>query len=161
MQFPRSFILIIAVLSVILIASYPMILSNHIEALWGPIRGNFRMVYYVSILLVLFGFLPFAMELITRRDFTTTQSFVLLTGLITLILASWLWIVLAKAYAMDGTRPSLLRSLIILTLLLVSISILVLYQTIDAKSMWVYLGLGYAFFHTFFLDFILWAYLVL
>jgi hypothetical protein len=161
MQFSRTYVAIIAILSIILIVSYPLILAGKTEALWGPIQGNFRMVYYISIALVLLGFVPFSIELLRRSDFTASQNFILFGALLTLILTSWLWIILAKAYAMDGRRPGLLRTAIILTLLLVSLSILILYQEIQSKSNWVYLGLGYAFFHTFFLDFILWAYLVL
>ena len=166
MFFPRTYIAIIAILSAILIFSYPMILADKTEALWGPIQGRFRMVYYVSIALVLLGFIPFSIELVRRDDYTPSQSFALLAGLLTLIFSSWLWIFLSKAFAtnsptLTSLAKNILRALIILILLIVSLSILLLATQAHTANLWVYVGLAYGIFHTFFLDYILWVYMVL
>ncbi len=174
MKFPLFYIILIFILSSILIASYPYFLGNHTEYLWGPIRGNFRKVYYISIALVLVGFLPFAYFLLTCSHWSSSEVKNILYAFITLIVASWLWIILAVAFAINKKNPfyrSLLRLLIVFILLVVSLSIAYFIYLLNNHTpfsqsspyfkMIVYGGLGYAFFHTFFMDFLLWSYLVL
>jgi FlaA1/EpsC-like NDP-sugar epimerase len=145
-------------------------LGNNTEYLWGPIRGNFRKVYYVSIALVLVGFLPFAYFLLTCSQWTSFEVNRIFITFITLIVASWLWILLAVWFAKKSYNRNLLRFLIVLILLIVSLSIAYFIYLLskhkplhlqgNMKTL-IYIGLYYAFFHTFFMDFILWAYLVL
>ncbi len=174
MNFPIQYTIIIAILSIILIASYPILLANKAEYLWGPIKGNLRKLYYVSIFLVLVGFIPFAYLLLTCNRWSQTEINRIFYSLLTLIITSWLWIIFAIAYAKKSFNSNLLRIIIIITLLIVSLSILYLLYIVHKHynihlvlnknclmKYIVYIGLGYAFFHTFFMDFILWAYLVL
>lgn len=174
MNFPTNYIIIIAILSIILIASYPILLAGNAEYLWGPIKGNLRKLYYVSIFLVLVGFIPFAYLLLTCNRWSQTEMNKIFYSLLTLIIFSWLWIIFAIFYATKKFDKNILRIIIILTLLIVSLSILYLLYIVHKHydihlvlnknclmKYMVYIGLGYAFLHTFFMDFILWAYLVL
>jgi hypothetical protein len=173
MKFPLTYTLIIALLAVILIISYPIILAGNAEKLWGPIRGRGRMVYYVSIGLVLLGFLPFAYFLLQCRMWSEDEVRKIFGALVTLIVFSWLWIVLAIWFSEKRIDRMINACLIFLVLLIVALSILYLISVVEkhfeanpgmGNRRWgrslIYTGLGYAFFHTFFLDFILWFYLV-
>lgn len=174
MNFPTNYIIIIAILSIILIASYPVLLAGNAEYLWGPIKGNLRKLYYISIFLVLVGFIPFSYLLLTCNRWNQSEINKIFYSLLTLIIASWLWIIFAIFYATKRFDKNMLRMIIVLILLIVSLSILyllyivykhynlnlVLNKNCLMKYM-VYIGLGYAFLHTFFMDFILWTYLVL
>jgi hypothetical protein len=124
MNFPIKYIIIIAILSIILIASYPILLYGNAEYLWGPIKGNFRKIYYVSIFLVLLGFIPFSYLLIKYNNWTNREINTIFYSLLTLIIASWLWIIFAIMFAKNNNN--LLRLIIIITLLIVSLSILYL-----------------------------------
>lgn len=174
MNFPTNYIIIIAILSIILIASYPILLAGNAEYLWGPIKGNLRKLYYVSIFLVLVCFIPFSYLLLTCNRWNQTEINHIFYSLLTLIIASWLWIIFAIFYATKRFDKNMLRMIIVLILLIVSLSILYLLYIVHKhynvnlmlnKNCLIkyatYIGLGYAFFHTFFMDFILWAYLVL
>lgn len=174
MNFPTNYIIIIAILSIILIASYPILLAGNAEYLWGPIKGNLRKLYYVSIFLVLVGFIPFSYLLITCNRWSQTEINSIFYSLLILIIASWLWIIFSIGFAKRTFNRDLLRIIIVLTLLIVSLSILYLLYIVHKHynlhsilnknclmKYSVYIGLGYAFLHTFFMDFILWAYLVL
>ncbi len=172
MKFPQTFIWVIVLLSIILIVSYPLLLSGNAEYLWGPIRGNLRKLYYVSIFLVLLGFIPFAYFLLQCRQWSQREVNHIFYALLTLIIASWLWIIFAVAFAKKSMNLTFLRMIIVTLLLIVSLSILYLLYIVkqhqplhrqmhDSIRIAVYIGLAYAFFHTFFMDFLLWAYLVL
>lgn len=174
MNFPKKYIIIIAILSLILIISYPIILSGNAEYLWGPIKGNLRKLYYVSIFLVLVGFIPFSYLLLTCNRWNQREINNIFYSLLILIITSWLWIIFAIFYATKKFDKNLLRMIIIITLLIVSLSILYLLYIVHKHynihlvlnknyiiKYGVYIGLGYAFLHTFFMDFILWTYLVL
>ena len=126
MKFPQTFIWVIVLLSIILIVSYPLLLSGHAEYLWGPIRGNLRKLYYVSIFLVLLGFIPFAYFLLQCRQWSQREVNHIFYALLTLIIASWLWIVFAVAFAKKSMNPVFLRIIIVALLLIVSLSILYL-----------------------------------
>lgn len=169
MKFPLYLTALIALSAIFLIVSYPVLLAGNAEKLWGPIRGNLRTLYYISIFLVLLGFIPFAYYLLTCGEWSKSEINAIFYTLMVLIFASWLWIILAVLFA---TKPSyLLRVLIVIILLIVSLSILYLIYILRNHSHFIkstgflktliYIGLIYGFFHTFFMDFILWAYLVL
>ena len=181
MRFPLEYTLIIAVLAVILIVSYPVMLAGNAEKLWGPIRGRLRMIYYVSIGLVLLGFLASAYFLLRCRMWSPDEVRKIFRALVTLIVFSWIWILLAIWFAEKRIDRMINACLIFLTLLIVALSILYLMGIVEkhfetnpglggglgrgmggsGMGRWlIYTGLGYAFFHTFFLDFILWFYLV-
>ena len=182
MRFPLTYTIIIAVLSVILIISYPVMLAGNAEKLWGPIRGNLRMIYYISIFLVLVGFIPFANFLLRCPRWSGDEVWKIFMALVTLIIFSWLWIILSIWFAEKRINRMINACLIFVTLLIVSLSILYLMGVVEkhfetnpgmgmglkkmgmggmgmGRSL-IYAGLGYAFLHTFFLDFILWFYLV-
>jgi hypothetical protein len=170
MNFPTSYILIILLLSIILIISYPYFLAGNTEYLWGPIKGNLRKIYYISIGFVLLGFLPFAYFLLNYPHWSQNEVKQIFYSLVTLIVASWFWIIFAIMYAKKSFNLDLLRFIIVITLLVVSLSILYMIMILqnhkplqkeDLLKAFIYVGLGYAFFHTFFMDFILWTYLVL
>ena len=176
MEFPKSYILVIFILSLLLIFSYPYFLKDNAEYLWGPIKGNFRNIYYISIFLVLLGFIPFAYLLVTCNKWSSTEINRIFYSFLVLIIMSWIWIPLSVQYAISKNNSSknMYRIIIVIVLLLVSLSIVSLYF-INKKhfenhpelyknkifSSLLFIGLFYAFFHTFFMDFILWAYLVL
>ncbi len=171
MQFPLTYTLIIALLAVILIVSYPVMLAGNAEKLWGPIKGRLRMIYYVSIGLVLLGFLPFAYFLLRCKMWSQDEVRKIFAALVTLIVFSWIWIVLAIWFAEKKMDRMINACLIFLVLLIVALSILYLIGIVEKHTelktkgnamihTLIYAGLGYAFFHTFFLDFILWFYLV-
>jgi hypothetical protein len=170
LNFPTIYIFIILLLSIILIASYPYFLAGNAEYLWGPIKGNLRKLYYVSIFLVLLGFIPFAYFLLTCQHWSQKEVTHIFYAFLTLIIASWLWIIFAVMYAKKSANLNLLRFIIVVTLLIVSLSILYMmyilrnHKPLEKETLlkiMIYIGLGYGFFHTFFMDFILWAYLVL
>ncbi len=174
MKFPISYTLILILLSIILIASYPYFLAGNAEYLWGPIKGSLRTFYYFSIFLVFVGFLPFAYFLLTCDKWTQTEVNEIFAMFLILLFASWIWIILSVMFAKKSANINVLRIWIIVMLLSVSLSILSLifilqkhisFQDLMKKQNMlhtaIYIGLGYGFFHTFFLDFIQWAYLVL
>ncbi len=176
MDFPKSYIFIILLLSIILILSYPYFLKDNAEYLWGPIKGNFRKIYYISIFLVFIGFIPLSYLLLTCKQWSTTEINNIFYSFLVLIIMSWIWIPLSVQYAISKNNSSknMYRMIIVIVLLLVSLSIVSLYfiskkhfenhpqlyKNTYFKSL-LFIGLFYAFFHTFFMDFILWAYLVL
>ena len=166
MIFPKEKIFIILILSIILIVSYPLLLQGKAEYLWGPIKGNLRKIYYVSIFLVLVGFIPFSYYLLQTNDLNEKEIKEIFYLLILLISASWLWIIFSIIFAKKELNENLTRFIIVILLLIVSLSIYFLMKVVQQnndlkKHFIIFIGLGYAFFHTFFLDFILWAYLVL
>jgi len=166
MIFPKEKIFIILILSIILIVSYPLLLKGNSEYLWGPIKGNLRKIYYVSIFLVLVGFVPFSYYLLKTNDLNEKEIKEIFYLLILLISASWLWIIFSVIFAKKELNENFTRFIIVILLLIVSLSIYFLMKVVHKnndlkKHFIIFIGLGYAFFHTFFLDFILWAYLVL
>ena len=183
MKFPLTYTLVLLVLSIGLVMSYPYFLKDKAEMLWGPIKGNLRKFYYFSIGLVFVGFLPFAYFLLTCDKWNEKEIQGIFYAMMLLIVASWFWIVFSIQFAEEKSNKScispkaigasdkvawllqLLRVIIVLLLLTVSLSILNLmlivknHSSVHFKEMKdvVMFGLGYGFFHTFFLDFILWA----
>ena len=169
MKFPLTYTLIVLILSIGLVMSYPYFLKDKAEMLWGPIKGNLRKFYYFSIGLVLLGFIPFAYFLLTCDKWNEKEIQGIFYALLLLIVASWFWIVFSIQFAEEKSNKSLLlqllRVIIVLLLLTVSLSILNLIMIIKNHSSMhfegmkdvVMFGLGYGLFHTFFLDFILWA----
>lgn len=169
MKFPLTYTLVLLVLSIGLVMSYPYFLKDKAEMLWGPIKGNLRKFYYFSIGLVFIGFLPFAYFLLTCDKWNEKEIQGIFYAMMLLIVASWFWIVFSIQFAEEKSNKSwllqLLRVIIVLLLLTVSLSILNLmlivqnHSSVHFKEMKdvVMFGLGYGFFHTFFLDFILWA----
>lgn len=181
MKFPLTYTLIIAILALGLIISYPLMLAGNAEKLWGPIKGRFRMVYYISIALVLVGFLPFAYFLLRCPRWSGDEVNKIFGALVSLILFSWIWILLAIWFAEKRFDKVVMACLIFLVLLIVALSILYLIGIVEKHfeanpgmggglgmgrgrglmRTLIYIGLGYAFFHTFFLDFLLWFYLAI
>jgi hypothetical protein len=169
MNYPIYNTLFIALLGIILLYSYYYFSQKYpsiIESLWGTIKGKTRQFYFYSIGLCFLCYISIFIYLFSKNNLTSTQIQQITTAISTMIIASMLWMPLSIQYHFH--KSSILKSLIIITLLLVSLSafylILLLFELKETSTKMKYLqnisllGSIYFFFQVFVLDFIYWNY---
>lgn len=169
MNFPLHNTLFIALLGFILLYSYYYFSQKYpsiIESLWGTIKGKTRQFYFYSIGFCFLCYIAIFIYLFSKNNLTSPQIEQITVAISTMIIASMLWMPLSIQYHFHKTN--ILKSLIIITLLLVSLSafylILLLSELKETSLKMKYLrnisvlGSMYFFFQVFVLDFIFWNY---
>jgi hypothetical protein len=166
MKFDRTYIFIISILGIILLYSYYYYgtTTKNPLRLWGRIDGNFRNVYYLSMILSTIGFLLLFYYLINTNVLTTDNINNIFYGLLGIVVISIFWMPLSIEYL--NKKSLLYKFLIIFVLLLVAISTLyVIYilnsikDTVNPISHTLALyGMIYFFIHAFFFDSLLWSF---
>ena len=169
MNFPIQNTLFIAILGFILLYSYYYFSQKYpsiIESLWGTIKGKTRQFYFYSIGFCFLCYISIFFYLFSKNNLTSSHITQITLAISTMIIASMLWMPLSIQYHFN--KSFILKSLIIITLLLVSLSafylILLLSELKETSSKMKYLhnislfGGAYFFFQVFVLDFIYWNY---
>ena len=163
MKFNKEYIIIISILGVILLYSYYYYAQkSNVMKLWGNIKGNLLIVYYLSMLLSTIGFLLLFYYLITSNKLTKNQCTQIFIALILIVFVSIFWMPLSLYYLKN--KKELIKYLIILVLLIVAMSTLYLIYVlfkIDDRSIeniLAKIGMIYFFIHAFFFDSLLWSY---
>jgi len=167
MKFNNSYIIILAILSIILFYSYYYLTINNknkVTELWGTIKGNLLYIYYLSMFLSLIGFLLLYYYLSITNILTKDQINKIFISLILIVVISMVWMPLSLYYL--KYPKDIYKYLIILILLSISSSVLYLIYILstinDEKNKkeknLALMGMFYFFIQTFIFDFLLWSY---
>jgi hypothetical protein len=168
MNFDKKYIIILSLSGIILLYSYYYFLKDYnISKLWGKIKGNLLKIYYLSMILSVFGFIALFYYLLISNNFTKNDIFKIFIFLLLIILTSILWTPLSIKYL--ETNKNIFKYLTFFVLFLVALFtfllLIALYNVNDNKySLYKIIGLigmTYFFIHVFFFDFIIWSYNVL
>jgi len=166
MRFNNSHFFVIIVLGVILLYSYYFFLSenkNSVTQLWGTIKGNLLNFYYISMILSAFGFIALLVYLLNTNNLTSIQIKQLFLSMMAIVVISMLWLPLSLLYLKDKSMIYRILDLIVLFLVAASsyYCAYIIYSIKDKEHQTLKNialgGMGYFFFHTFFLDFITWS----
>jgi hypothetical protein len=164
MDFPPTYFLFIVIVGLILLYSYYHFLQKTtVDVLWGRIRGSYRSVYYVSMLLAAIGFLFLLYYLYRKRDFTETQVDTFYLWILVFITISIFWMPFTIEYSLKN--KTYIQYTIYLVLFLVALAALMILHTLlqikerelKQERQLAIVGTSYLFFHTFIMDFVLWT----
>jgi hypothetical protein len=165
MKFPVSYLITLAILGVILLYSYYYYFKNDNKSqlLWGKVKGNLLIVYYISMLLSAIGFLLLFSYLIVSNSFKSEEIIKIFVSLLCIIIISMFWMPLSLNYL--HKKDIITKYFTIIVLFLVALSTLyllyVLYNVKENNNILfknlAFYGMLYFFIHAFFFDFITWS----
>jgi hypothetical protein len=166
MEFERNYFFIISLLGILLLLTYynhAMSAPDNVDVLWGRIRGNLRIFYYISILFTAACFLYILHYLYITLSLDYNKSLQLLFTISAIIVLSMFWM----PFSLKNVVYQLPRYKIIIISILLAVSIaslLLAYElfTIQEKKYKMqkniaFIAAIYFFFHTFVMDTIIWS----
>ena len=164
MLFNRFYFILILIMGVIVLYSYYYYSSfPEFLKLWGNVSKSVIPIYVVSMLISAVGFLAFLYYIYIKQDFTKEQIFNIFILSMIIVFFSIFWTPSSILYLQN--KNSHMALIVLFILFIVAISCFSLFYTVykiqdnnTTLKMFVNFGLFYFFFHTFFLDFIIWSY---
>ena len=168
MEFNKLYLLIISILGLLLLYSYYYFLNlkkSNFDDLWGRIDRKSKLYnfYLVSMCLAALGFMLMLYYFLVSDSFSQSDITQLFILSLVIVVISMIWMPLSLEYV--KYPRTWLKILIIIVLLVIAFSglytIIKLYMINDTRNKisrnLAILGMIYFFFHTFFLDTIIWT----
>ena len=168
MEFNKLYLLIISILGLLLLYSYYYFFNlkkSNFDDLWGRIdrKSKLHNFYLVSMCLAALGFMLMLYYFLVSDSFSQSDITQLFILSLLIVVISMIWMPLSLEYV--KYPRTWLKILIIIVLLVIAFSglytIIKLYMINDTRNKisrnLAILGMIYFFFHTFFLDTIIWT----
>jgi hypothetical protein len=168
MEFNKLYLLIISILGLLLLYSYYYffnIKKSNFDDLWGRIdrKSKLHNFYLVSMCLAALGFMLMLYYFLVSYSFSQSDITQLFILSLLIVVISMIWMPLSLEYV--KYPRTWLKILIIIVLLVIAFSslytIIKLYMINETRNKisrnLAILGMIYFFFHTFFLDTIIWT----
>jgi len=159
----------IGILGTLLLYSYYYYGTNNKKnaiKLWGGINSHLKTFYIISMGLSALGFLSLLSYLFKSSSLSSLQTSHIVIALLCIVIFSLLWMPLSLFYLETGSSSLSIQYTIISILLVVAFASLysltlinnIKETTYKLHKQVAFVGMSYFFFHTFFLDSLLWSY---